>query len=149
MSSQNPRLMGPAAALLLAWGILHIVGGLYNFGFLFGGGLLESLGVPPPEASGAPRLARAALGISAVWSGSIIGLGVEACVLARGAFRRGERWAWLLTVATLGPTDTGASLFGAIAQPPMPYPVVLPLGLSLFLGSVVLAVPAVWGKKAA
>ncbi|MEM3086721.1 MAG: hypothetical protein QXO51_05930 [Halobacteria archaeon] len=137
-----------ASLLLLAWGILHIAGGLYNLVLLAPGpSLLESLGVPSSEAAGAPRLARVASGVSAVWSGCIIGLGVEAAFLACGSFRRGERWAWMLTAATLGPADAGASALGLIAAPPWPYPAVLPLGVALFLGSLFFSAPAVWRRR--
>lgn len=148
MGPASERFLGVAGHLLLAWGVLHVAGGLYNLALLASGPpLLDSFGVPAPEAAGAPHLARVAAGVSAVWSGCIIGLGVEAVVMARGPFRRGERWAWLLTAATLGPADAGASTFGAIAAPPFPYPVVLPLGVGLFLGSLTLSVSAVWRPK--
>ncbi len=141
------RALTLAAHLLLGWGVLHIFGGLYNLALLASGPpLLESLGVPSSEVAGAPRLARVAEGVSAVWSGCIIGLGVVALVLSHGAFRRGERWAWLLTAATLGPADAGASALGLIAAPPFPYPVVLPLGVALFLGSLLLSASAVWRR---
>lgn len=148
MASSSDRFLTLASHLLLAWGVLHVAGGLYNLALLASGPpLLDSLGVPTPEAAGAPHLARVAAGVSAVWSGCIIGLGIEAAVLARGPFRRGEPWAWLLTAATLGPADAGASAFGLIAAPPFPYPVGLPLGVTLFLSSLLLSAPVIWKRK--
>lgn len=148
MGTVSGKSLTLASLLLLGWGVLHVAGGAFNLALLASGPpLLESLGVPPSEAAGAPGLARVASGISAVWSGCIIGLGIEAAVLARGPFQRGEKWAWLLTTATLGPADAGASALGLIAGPPWPYPVVLPLGIALFLGSLLFSAPAVWRLK--
>lgn len=143
----NSRLLQKAALALLGWGLLHIIGGLYNLFLLVAGLLLPSLGVSSHEILQSPSLSRAALGMSAVWSGCIIGLGAEAVYLSLGPFR-GARWrTWLLVAFTLGPADIGATLFGIITRPPFPYPVVLPAGVVLFLSSLVLSAPSVWGRQ--
>jgi hypothetical protein len=146
----EPRVTGKTRLLLLAtlslwgWGIVHAGGGVFMGVVLIADKALPMLNAIPAEVNAAPGLARLLVGVFAVWAGCIAGLGVEAMVLAHGAFRTGSRWAWLLVVFTLGPADLGAFVLGQIGQPGPPTSLTLPVGLSLFLGAALLSIPAVW-----
>ncbi len=145
-SSRKGRLLSLGALSLLAWGVLHVAAGIWNAGFQLFGQLASHYGVPPGELAAAPSLARYALGVSAVWSGCIIGLGVFAMWLARGELSQGTRRAWLLCLAVLGPADLGAEICREVIDPPVPEAVGFPIGLALFLTSLILAAPTVWAR---
>lgn len=144
------RSVRTGAVLILAWGLMHVVAG-FQIGlraWLGPAGFFDSLGVPSADLSAAPRLTAVTRGISAIWSGALVGLGVLALVLGAGPYRRGERWAWWTLLFGLGPADLGAAIFWRAACPPAPMPAMLATGIGLFVFGMLIPARAILGDGA-